>query len=84
MYLHYLQTIVDLLTKLPLSNWKTIILSSVSIAYLVIFKEHINPFIKKKIKITFPSELLLIIAATLVSYLARFNTYSISVVGKIP
>jgi MFS superfamily sulfate permease-like transporter len=40
---------LDLITKLPDSNWRTIILSLLCIIYLIIFKEYINPVIKKKI-----------------------------------
>lgn len=42
------------------ANWKTIICSAIGITYLVIFKQFLNPMIKKKIKIEFPSELLLV------------------------
>ena len=54
------QSIIDLFSKLPNSNWKTILISLFGIAYLVIFKEILNPRIKKKIKIEFPSELVLV------------------------
>ncbi len=70
--------------KLPEANWRTVVLSLVSMIYLVIFKEYLNPIIKKKTKVQFPSELLLVVVATTVSYFVGFNNYSIAVVGKVP
>ena len=42
------------------TNIPTLILSIISIIYLIIFKEFINPKIKRKLKLEFPSELLLV------------------------
>ena len=46
--------------KLPDSNTETIVISGVCVIYLVYIKEFINPLIKKKINVQFPSELLLV------------------------
>lgn len=46
--------------KLPDSNTETIVISGVCVIYLVYIKEFINPWIKKKINVQFPSELLLV------------------------
>lgn len=59
-YFNVPKSFVDILTRLPDSNWQTMCLSVFCITYLVIFKEYINPWIKKKIKFAFPSELLLV------------------------
>ena len=78
-------TIIDLLSKLDKSNWKTIIVSIICIIYLIIFKELINPLIKKKLKFEFPSELLLVILVTVASYFLNFSkNFGISVVKTIP
>jgi hypothetical protein len=56
----HLKTLVDIISKLGSTNIPTLILSLISLAYLIIFKELINPIIKKKLKLIFPSELLLV------------------------
>ena len=55
-------TLWDLVQKIPSTNIATLIASVVCIAYLVVFKEFINPRIKRRIKVEFPSELLLVIS----------------------
>lgn len=42
------------------TNLATLVLSIICITYLIIFKEFVNPRIKKKLKLEFPSELLLV------------------------
>ena len=60
-YFNIPRSLIMLLSKLfQDSNWQTILLSAFCITYLVLFKELINPWIKKKIKFDFPSELLLV------------------------
>ena len=49
------------MTKLPDANWRTLLVSVACIIYLVIFKEVVNPRLKKIIKYSFPSELLLVV-----------------------
>ncbi len=66
------------------SNWQTILLSAFCIIYLVIFKELINPWIKKKIKFDFPSELVLVIMATLFSHFIKLKDYGVKTIGTIP
>lgn len=53
-------TLYDLAKQIPSTNIATLIVSAICIAYLVVFKEFINPRIKKRIKVEFPSELLLV------------------------
>lgn len=56
----HLKTLVDIISKLGSTNIPTLILSLISLAYLIVFKELVNPIIKKKLKLIFPSELLLV------------------------
>lgn len=50
----------DIVLHIKTINPSTTILSIICLVYLVIFKEFINPKIKKKTKLEFPSELLLV------------------------
>ena len=59
------KTIYDLATRLPSSNYVTVICSFICILFLTFSKEFANPLIKKCIKIEFPSELLLVRLAKL-------------------
>lgn len=78
-------SVVDLGSKMPEANWQTIVISIISIIYLVIFKEYINPWIKRKTKITFPSDLLLVTVATAASHFGNFGeNYGVSIVGEVP
>lgn len=45
---------------MPTTNVSTLVTSAICITYLILFKELINPRIKKRFKIEFPSELLLV------------------------
>ncbi len=81
---HYFKSFADICKKLPLqSNWQTTLISFLCIAYLVAFKA-INPKIKQKLKITFPSELFLIIFFTTVSAQAKLVEYGVRIVGHVP
>lgn len=53
-------TIADILSKMGTTNIPTLILSAICIAYLIFCKEFINPKVKKKFRLEFPSELLLV------------------------
>ena len=54
------KTLYDLATKVPTTNLPTMLTSIICIIYLIIFKELVNPKIKKRIKYEFPAELLLV------------------------
>ena len=54
------QTIFDILIKLGSTNIGTLIVSAICIVYIIIFKEVLNPRIKKRFKIEFPSDLFLV------------------------
>ena len=54
------KTIVDIIAKLGNTNIATLIISIICITYIIVFKEVINPRIKKRSKLEFPSELILV------------------------
>ncbi len=69
---------------LPETNVAAIVTGIVCLAVLIVVKEVINERFRKKLKIPIPSELLVVIVATLVSHFAEFETrFDVSVVSKI-
>ena len=54
------RTIYDYVINLSSINYVTLIISTICIVYLMVFKELINPRIKKCVRYEFPSELLLV------------------------
>jgi MFS superfamily sulfate permease-like transporter len=54
------KTIFDIVVKLGTTNIGTLSVSIICIIFIIIFKEIINPRIKKRWKIEFPSELILV------------------------
>uniref|UniRef100_A0A914E0D1 SLC26A/SulP transporter domain-containing protein n=1 Tax=Acrobeloides nanus TaxID=290746 RepID=A0A914E0D1_9BILA len=68
-------------------NWATTVISVTSVAFLIIGKDHITPYVKRKTKIpiTIPFELILIIIVTIISSLFKFNSnMSVKIVNKLP
>uniref|UniRef100_A0A0K0D500 Sulfate_transp domain-containing protein n=1 Tax=Angiostrongylus cantonensis TaxID=6313 RepID=A0A0K0D500_ANGCA len=68
-------------------NWAAVIMSVISIAFLVVGKDHINPLVKRKFKtsIPLPFEFILVIAGTTISYLLDMNRiYNVRIVHHIP
>lgn len=49
--------------KLPTAHLPTVLISIFCIIYLTIFKEFINPLVKRKSKVELPAELLLVITS---------------------
>ncbi|CAF0735662.1 unnamed protein product [Brachionus calyciflorus] len=79
------RSIYDLITRIPTSNVVTVVCSVSCIIFLTIFKEILNPIIKKRLKFEFPSELLLLIAMTTVSFGLGLNqNYNVSILKNIP
>ncbi|CAF2434512.1 unnamed protein product [Rotaria sp. Silwood2] len=86
-------TYAEIFTNLKNINFVTLIISTCSIITLVIVKEYLDPFYKKKIKklklfqniqIPIPIELIIIIVGTLVSYLFDLNgRYKVKIVNTI-
>lgn len=54
------RTLIDIVQKMSTTNIASFIVSAVSIIYLIMFKELINPRLKQRFKFEFPSELLLV------------------------
>jgi MFS superfamily sulfate permease-like transporter len=63
----------------------TIAMSACTILFLVVSKECINPRIKRHVKVGIPFDIIVVIIATLVSYLLGLHVkYNVSIVESIP
>ncbi|RNA14248.1 sulfate permease [Brachionus plicatilis] len=79
------KSVYQLATLLPSSNVVTVASSFCCIFFLTLFKEALNPVIKKYFLVEFPSELLLIVAMTSVSFgLGLSQNYNVSILQSIP
>uniref|UniRef100_A0A667XQD2 Solute carrier family 26 member 6, like 1 n=1 Tax=Myripristis murdjan TaxID=586833 RepID=A0A667XQD2_9TELE len=77
-------TLVDVCSLLPNTHLPTLVVSTVSMVFLIAAKE-LNSFLSPKLPVPIPVELITIVAATLISsYASLNNNYTISVVGEIP
>ncbi|KAG7494395.1 solute carrier family 26 member 6-like [Solea senegalensis] len=77
-------TLKDVCSLLPQTHPPTVVVSVVSMVFLIAAKE-LNSFFSSKLPVPIPVELVTIVAGTLVSNYACLNTnYTISVVGEIP
>ncbi|XP_061469377.1 sulfate transporter-like [Rhineura floridana] len=77
-------TWVDIFRYISKTNICDLVTSLISLALIVPVKE-INNFFKDKMKVPFPMELLVVIAATLFSYFFNFNErYKSKICGTIP
>ncbi|CAB1353983.1 unnamed protein product [Coregonus sp. 'balchen'] len=77
-------TLVEVCSKLPQTHLPTLVVSSVSMVFLIAAKE-INSAISAKLPVPIPVELTTIVAATVISSYTHLNgNYTISVVGEIP
>lgn len=66
-------------------NVSTLLLSLFMITTLVVFKEVIEPRLKKLNSYPIPIDLLLVVFSILLSWLAKFNkTFAIQVVKDVP
>ncbi|XP_072308467.1 solute carrier family 26 member 6, like 1 isoform X2 [Eucyclogobius newberryi] len=69
---------------LPQTHLPTLVVSAVSIVCLVVAKE-LNIFLRPKLPVPIPVELITIVSATLISSYSHLSSnYTISVVGEIP
>lgn len=67
------------------ANVNSLIFSSILIAILLLFKEIIEPRLKKRHSIPVPIDLLLVVFSILMSWLFKFNrNFSIQVVKDVP
>ncbi|TKR69272.1 hypothetical protein L596_021453 [Steinernema carpocapsae] len=77
----------DLFANILYANWQTVVVSALSIAFLCMGKEFLNPVIKKhwKLSVPIPFELILVIITTIVSYFCLSAGWSnVKVVQKVP
>lgn len=75
----------NMLLNAKTANMCALVSTTGCIIYLVLFKEILNPRIKKRFKFEFPSELLLVISMTLISYFGDLNVnYGLDTVKTIP
>ncbi|XP_020789914.2 solute carrier family 26 member 6, like [Boleophthalmus pectinirostris] len=69
---------------LPETHLPTLVVSAVSIVCLVVAKE-LNAFLRPKLPVPIPVELIMIVSATVISSYSHLSSnYTISVVGEIP
>ncbi|KAK1901820.1 Solute carrier family 26 member 6 [Dissostichus eleginoides] len=77
-------TLKDVCSLLPHTHLPTLVVSAVSMVFLIAAKE-LNSFISPKLPVPIPVELITIVAGTLISAYTHLNrNYTISVVGEIP
>uniref|UniRef100_A0A7E4VES3 STAS domain-containing protein n=1 Tax=Panagrellus redivivus TaxID=6233 RepID=A0A7E4VES3_PANRE len=78
--------VYHIILKLPSANWITCVISFGTIASLVIGKDYLNPVIKRRFKVPtgIPMELVVVIFATMISYLLNLEDKGVKVVNKIP
>ncbi|XP_056154124.1 solute carrier family 26 member 6, like [Lampris incognitus] len=77
-------TLVDVCSLLPKTHLPTLVVSVVSVVFLIVAKE-LNSCLSPKLPVPIPVELITIVAATLISSYAELNSdYIIPVVGEIP
>ncbi|XP_030220261.1 solute carrier family 26 member 6 [Gadus morhua] len=77
-------TLIDLCSLLPKTNIATLVISIVALFVLILVKE-LNTYYRKKLPMSIPIELIVLIVATIISYFAKFRThYGVDVVGAIP
>ncbi|KAI1890293.1 hypothetical protein AGOR_G00152250 [Albula goreensis] len=77
-------TLMDVCTLLPKTHVATLLVSLVSLVFLIIAKE-LNSAFGRKMPVPIPVELIAIVLATVISYYAGLNSSSgVDVVGEIP
>ena len=67
------------------SSYVTVAMSACTMIFLIVSKEFVNPRIKKYIKTGIPFDIIVVMIATLVSYLLGLHAkYNVSIVESIP
>ncbi|KAK3101702.1 hypothetical protein FSP39_005661 [Pinctada imbricata] len=80
-----IKTYREIFTHITEANVAAIIITIISIAIIFLIKECINERFKHKLFIPIPVELLIVIIATLVSYLGDLSgNFDVDIVGEIP
>uniref|UniRef100_A0A5S6R137 STAS domain-containing protein n=1 Tax=Trichuris muris TaxID=70415 RepID=A0A5S6R137_TRIMR len=79
--MHYM----ELFSIISDTNWSTFIGSMICISFLLSVKLFVDPISKRKLRVPVPSELIVVIVGTVVSYVAKLpERYHTKVVGEIP
>jgi len=79
-----IRTYIDLFSKLGTASVATIIISAISIFILLTIKIQINERFAKRMMVPFPTELLIVVFGTIISYYAKLQPmYNIKVIGKL-
>nr|XP_046252499.1 solute carrier family 26 member 6-like isoform X1 [Scatophagus argus] len=82
--LSLIYTLVDICRLLPETKVPELVVSLVALAVLIVVKE-INACYRQKLPLPIPIELIVVIAATIITHFCGLpSKYSISVVGEIP
>uniref|UniRef100_A0A668A2E7 Solute carrier family 26 member 6 n=1 Tax=Myripristis murdjan TaxID=586833 RepID=A0A668A2E7_9TELE len=82
--LSQIYTLLNICQLLPETNVAELVVSLVALAVLIVVKE-LNACYSKKLPLPIPIELIVIIAATIISYFAGINNkYGVDIVGEIP
>lgn len=77
-------TLKDVCSLLPHTHLPTLVVSAVSMVFLIAAKE-LNSFLSPKLPVPIPVELITIVTGTLISKYAHLKSnYTVSVVGEIP
>ncbi|XP_037540396.1 solute carrier family 26 member 6 [Nematolebias whitei] len=80
----FIYTLVDVCRQLPQMKVPELVVSLVALAVLIVVKE-INACYRQKLPLPIPIELIVIIAATLITHFCGLpETYGVNVVGEIP
>lgn len=78
----YLQTVIDCIKSLPLSNPYTVAISVTIIVFMVIMNEIVKPRAAKLFKFPVPAELIAVVGGTVASFFLRFEeNYRVHLVG---
>ncbi|XP_038578375.1 solute carrier family 26 member 6 isoform X3 [Micropterus salmoides] len=82
--LSFIYILVDIFRLLPETKVPELVVSLVALSVLIVVKE-INAYYRKKLLLPIPIELILVVAATIITHFCGLTSrYSIDVVGEIP
>ena len=83
--LYFEKSFIKIGQKITSVNVAVIIVSIITITFLYLAKTQINDRFKDKLPVPIPIELIVLIAGTLVTYLAKLDTkFSIRIVNTLP
>jgi solute carrier family 26, other len=75
----------DIFSKISQINWASVIISIICMSILVVFKEVINPRVKKRFNCPIPIEIILLIAITLIQKYGKLaEKFNVHIVGDVP